>query len=135
MRLTNGLQTGILATFIYVGPESEAREALAPFFDMTPIVVAAKNIPFTQVPNVVLMGVTEASCNTSETLQSIHTVNVRQFAADTYISTFEKFDAFMKAYPDSRASAVILETFSNHAALSVPDEDTAYPWRDSKGSL
>ncbi|KAI0972366.1 FAD-binding domain-containing protein [Xylaria arbuscula] len=128
-------ETGILATLIYVGTETEARKALAPFFDLNPTIFAAKTVPFTQVPNVVIMGVTEASCNTTETLQSIHTLNARQLAADTYASVFDKFDAFLKQYPDSRASALVFETFSNHAVLAVPSDKTAYPWRDAKGNF
>lgn len=135
MGLTSVPKTSILATFIYVGSETEARKDLAPFFDLNPVVFAAKMIPFIQVPNVVLMGVTDASCYTSEGLHSIHTVNVRQFAAETYALVFDKFDAFMKEYPDSRTSAVILETFSNHATLTVPDDSTAYPWRDARGNV
>lgn len=117
-----------------MGTEAEAREKLAPFFSRNPVVFAAKMIPFSQIPNNVLMGVTDASCYTSEGLHSIHTVNVRQFAAKTYVAVFDKFDAFLKKYPDARTSAIILETFSNKAPLSVPDSSTAFPWRDAKGN-
>ncbi|KAI3322460.1 FAD-binding domain-containing protein [Xylariaceae sp. AK1471] len=89
-------ETGILTTIIYVGTETEARKDLAPFFDLKPVVFAAKMISFAQVPSVVLMGVTDASCNTTEGVHSIHTVNVRQFAAETYASVFDKFDGFLK---------------------------------------
>ncbi|KAI1810883.1 FAD-binding domain-containing protein [Poronia punctata] len=131
----NTNQTSILSTLIYVGTEEEARAKLAPFFDLNPVVVDARMIPFTEIPSVVLMGVTDASCSALESLQAIHTVNVRKFDADTYVSVFDKFDAFLKKYPDSRASAIILETFSNDAALAVPDDATAYPWRDARGNF
>ncbi|CAJ2509325.1 Uu.00g143510.m01.CDS01 [Anthostomella pinea] len=81
------------------------------------------------------MGVTDASCGTTNGLASIHTVNVRQFAPKTYLSVFNKFDSFLKRYPDSRTSALILETFANDAPLAVPDDSTAYPWRDARGNF
>ncbi|RWA14898.1 hypothetical protein EKO27_g140 [Xylaria grammica] len=126
-------ETGILATLIYAGTETEARRDFAPFFNLNPIVFAAKTISSIEIPTVTLMGITEASCNTTGSLQSIHTVTVRRLASETFSSVFDKFDAFVKQYPDSRASALIFETFSNNAVLSVPSDKTAYPWRDAKG--
>ncbi|KAI0409686.1 FAD-binding domain-containing protein [Xylaria palmicola] len=127
-------ETGILTSLIYVGTETEARKRLAVFFELNPVVFAAKVIPFAQVPNVLRMGATDASCNTTGGMRSILTVNVRQFVAETHLSVFDKFDDFMKQYPDSRSSALIFETFSNHATLTVPNEKTAYPWRDARGN-
>jgi hypothetical protein len=118
-----------------VGTEDQARNDLKPFFDLDPVVVVTENIPFSSVPSVVLNGVTDASCNTSETLNSIHTVNVRQWSADTFSSVFDEFDAYLKQYPDARTSAIIMETFSTAASTAIPDNATAYPWRDSKGYL
>ncbi|KAI1120067.1 FAD-binding domain-containing protein [Nemania abortiva] len=128
-------QTNILATLIYAGSETEARKDLAPFFDVSPVVFAAKTISFTQVPSVVIMGITDMSCNTTEGLHSIHTLNIRRFAVETYELVFDKFDEFSKKYSDSQGSAIIIETFSNHAALAVPDDRTAYPWRNARGNI
>ncbi|KAI1275691.1 FAD-binding domain-containing protein [Xylaria sp. FL0933] len=126
-------EVGLLATLIYAGTESEARKDLSCFFDINPTVAAARMISFTELPSVVVMGIVDASCDTIGGLHSIHTLNIRQFAAETYDSVFDKFDSFLKQYPDSRTSALIFETFSNQAVVRVPNERTAYPWRDAKG--
>ncbi|KAI0894256.1 FAD-binding domain-containing protein [Annulohypoxylon nitens] len=129
-------QTCILTTLIWVGPEDEARQSLAPFFDLNPVIVASKTIPVTDIPKSILMGVVEASCrNTKNGLASIHSLNVRRYSAETYSSVYDKFDAYMKQYPDTRTSVFIYEFFSNKAALSVPDDRTAYPWRDATGYM
>ncbi|KAI2605326.1 uncharacterized protein GGS25DRAFT_426205 [Hypoxylon fragiforme] len=39
---------------------------------------------------------------------------------------------FYQAHPDGRRSALVLESFS---AQAVPDEATAYPWRDARGNF
>ncbi|KAI1752889.1 FAD-binding domain-containing protein [Xylaria castorea] len=128
-------QTSILTTFVWAGPEDEALQSLAPFFDLKPVIVASKTLPVNMLPKVVLMGIIEASCKTTNGVTSIPSLNVRQFSAQTYSSVYDKFDAYLKQYPDSRTSAFIFETFSNHAPLSVPDDETAYPWRDATGNI
>ncbi|KAK6200721.1 hypothetical protein LQW54_009602 [Pestalotiopsis sp. IQ-011] len=129
-------KTSILSTFIYVGTEEAARSDLAPFFDLNPVVVAAENIPFQHVPNVV-NGVTDASCQTSQGLHSIHTFNVRKWTASAFSSIFTQFDAYLKQYEEARSanSAIIMGTFSAAASTSVPDGSAAYPWRDSAGYI
>ncbi|KAI1390513.1 uncharacterized protein F4822DRAFT_441886 [Hypoxylon trugodes] len=126
-------ETQILTTFIYAGPEEEARKELAPFFDLNPVIARLENIQSDRMPELIIMGITEASCNTTGGLHSIHPVCVRKLSAETYISVFDKLDTYYKTYEDVRASAVILEAFSNHAVAAVPDDATAYPWRDAKG--
>lgn len=97
----------------------------------------AESIPFQRVPDVALNGVTEASCHTSDGLHSIRTVNVRRWSAATLISVSEQFDSYLKQNEQARTanSAIIIETFSTAAATSIPDESTAYPWRDAVGYM
>ncbi|KAI0437928.1 FAD-binding domain-containing protein [Xylaria telfairii] len=128
-------ETSLLTTLVWAGPEDEALQSLAPFFDLKPVVVASKPVPVNVLPKVVLMGIIEASCNTTNGVTSIPSVNVRHFSAQTYLSVYNKFDAYLKKYPDGRSSAFIFETFASSGPLSVPDDQTAYPWRDSTGNI
>ncbi|KAI2471392.1 FAD-binding domain-containing protein [Annulohypoxylon bovei var. microspora] len=126
--------TQILATFIYSGPESEARQVLAPFFDIGPPVLRASSVPYSRVQHTILFG---AGVSTSPpgNVYVIFSANIRRFAAETYKSIFDKLDAFFKANPDARASSTIFQTFSNQAMTAVPDDATAYPWRDAIGDF
>ncbi|KAI1169934.1 FAD-binding domain-containing protein [Nemania sp. FL0916] len=128
-------QSSLLTTLIWAGSENEALQSLSSFFDLKPVIVASKEVPVNMLPKLVLMGIIEASCQTTNGITSIPSLNVRQFSAQTYLSVFNKFDAFVKQYPDSQSSAFIFETFSNHAPLSVRDSETAYPWRDATGNI
>ncbi|KAI1142783.1 FAD-binding domain-containing protein [Hypoxylon sp. FL0543] len=129
----NSESTQILSTFIYSGTEESARQVLAPFFELSPPVVRAGSCPYSQVQQTILFG--SFTTSPSGNIHDIFTVNVRRFAAETLKSTFDKFDAFYKAHPAARTSVAVLETFSNKAVAAVPDETTAYPWRDAKGNF
>ncbi|ETS74975.1 hypothetical protein PFICI_13459 [Pestalotiopsis fici W106-1] len=125
--------TCVLSTFIYVGTEEAARSELQPFFDLNPVIAAAEDIPFQRVPNVILTGFAEVTCNTTEGIHSIHTVNVRKFTAATFSSVFTQFDAFLKQYEDARSanSAIVIDNFGTAGPTSISDDSTAYPWRDA----
>ncbi|KAJ3580058.1 hypothetical protein NPX13_g507 [Xylaria arbuscula] len=128
-------QTNILATVFWAGTEAEAVKGLKPFFDINPVVAANKTLPADEIPKTVLLGIIQASCNTTNGIYGIHTVNVRQYSACTYSSVFDKFDAYLKQYPESQSSVLIFETFSTKSSLAVPDGETAYPWRDATGNI
>lgn len=68
-------------------------------------------------------------------IHDIYGVNVRKFSAKAFLSAFSKFDAFFEAYPSGRSCVAVLEMFPHQAMAAVPDEETAYPWRDAKGNL
>ncbi|KAI1412626.1 FAD-binding domain-containing protein [Hypoxylon sp. FL1857] len=129
----NSSATQIIATFIYSGPEAAAREVLAPFFELSPPVLRASTVQYSQVQQTILFG--SFTTSPSGNIHDIFTVNVRKFVAETLKSTFDKLDAFYKAHPDGRTSVAVLETFSNKAVAAVPDDTTAYPWRDAKGNF
>ena len=124
-----------MGTFVWPGPEQEARKVLAPFFDLKPQVSHVEVIPFWQVPTFILMGMSETFSNAKEGINSIYTANARKLSVETYKSTVDKFDALYKKTPAARGSAVVLEVFSTAVTAAIPDDATAYPWRDAIGNL
>lgn len=56
---------------------------------------------------------------------------MRNLSADTYQAAFEKLSAFWEKVPEARGSAIELELLGKPAAGAIPDDDTAYPWRDA----
>lgn len=128
------MKTQVIGTFVYSGPESRARQVLEPFFALNPPVVRASVVPWNEVPSVLIFGMV-AVLGLPGSIHSIFSANVRRFAIDTLNTAFDKFDAFYRANPDGRACAGILESFSNQAVAAVSTDDTAYPWRESKGNL
>lgn len=127
-------KTQVIATFVYCGPEAEGRKVLAPFFDLDPPAVRVSMTPYNKVASTIVFGMIP-TLSPPGSIRDIITVNIRKLHADTFISAFEKFDAFYRANPDGRSSAGLFETFSNHAVSAVSNDATAYPWRDAKGNL
>ncbi|KAI0382490.1 FAD-binding domain-containing protein [Hypomontagnella monticulosa] len=126
--------TQILVSFVYFGPETEAHRVIAPFLNLKPPVLRTNSVPYSQFHRTIFFG-SEAQICVPGRISDVFSVNVRKVSAETLKSTFDKLDAFLKANPDGRESHAILETFPNQAVISVPDEATAYPWRDSKGNF
>ncbi|KAI1098496.1 FAD-binding domain-containing protein [Jackrogersella minutella] len=131
---TNSNTTQIIVCFVYSGTESEARQVLAPFLDLSPPVLRTKSVPYSQIQQTILFGDGPLAFP-PRSIYSIFSVNVRRFAAETWKLTFDKLDTFYKANPDARSCAAVYETFSNQAVVEVQDDTTAYPWRDAKGNF
>ncbi|KAI0154622.1 FAD-binding domain-containing protein [Xylariaceae sp. FL1272] len=125
--------TQIIGTFAYSGPEDEGLALIKPFLDLKPPVVRQSVVPYSQVPHVILFGMI-AALGTPGTIHDIWTANVLEFSVDTLNSAFDQYDTFFRANPDIRGSVGILESFSTQA-VKASEQDTAYPWRDSKGNF
>lgn len=67
--------------------------------------------------------------------RSFYSANLRNLSASTFQATFDKMANFFATYPVARETSIDLETFSNQAMVSVPDDATAYPWRDALGYM
>lgn len=60
---------------------------------------------------------------------------MRTLSAPTYQTAFEKMAQFYSDHEDGRGAMLSLELFPNEAARAVPDDATAYPWRDTVAHL
>lgn len=45
---------------------------------------------------------------------------------------FNAMDGLYSSTPGVRQGTVLFEAWSNQAMMAVPDEETAYPWRDTQ---
>ncbi|KAH9904840.1 FAD-binding domain-containing protein [Xylariomycetidae sp. FL2044] len=126
--------TQIIGTFVYTGPEADARRILAPFYQLNPPVVRDSVVPYSEVPNTLVFGMIAAMAGPG-VIRDTWSVNIRRFSAEKFLSAFYKFDAFFQSNPAGRRSVALMETFPSQAMEAVPAESTAYPWREAKGNL
>ncbi|KAK8216671.1 FAD-dependent oxidase [Phyllosticta capitalensis] len=124
----------IIANLVYVGPEDAGREAIKPFLDLKPTVHEISMLPWNQLNSKAAFGATALECEKGGQ-HSMFGVNVRNVSASTYVDVFEKLDDFWNSNPAAQGSSFSLEFFSNSAMEAVPDDATAYPWRDTKAYL
>ncbi|KAK7707677.1 hypothetical protein SLS63_013705 [Diaporthe eres] len=124
----------LVANWVYFGPEAEARKVLAPILNLQPVALSVNFVPWNQLANTFLLGTDPQSCpgNRSE---NIYGINMRAMSASTYKAAVEKMSQFYVDHADGRQAMLSLEMFPNQAALAVPDDATAYPWRDTVAHL
>jgi hypothetical protein len=58
--------------------------------------------------------------------------NIRTVDTNLMVNVFEQLAGFFHNTPEARASGVVFESFPTQATRAVPDDDSAYPWRDVK---
>jgi hypothetical protein len=127
-------QTQILANWVYAGPEKEARKAMAPIFNLDPPTAAVSVVPWKDLVTTAGFNLDPVFCE-ANAIRSIYTTNVRKLSAKTYQTAFDKISRFFDDHPAGRGSSLELEIFPNQATVAVPDDATAYPWRDALGNM
>ncbi|KAK7532590.1 FAD-dependent oxidase [Phyllosticta citricarpa] len=124
----------IIANFVYIGPEDDGRKVIKPFLNLSPMVQEISTVPWNQLLSKAAFGATALECIKGNQ-HSMFGVNVRNISASTYIDVFEKMTDFWTRENAAQGSSFSIEFFSNAAMVAVPQDATAYPWRDTKAYL
>lgn len=96
---------------------------------MKPAVQNITVLPWSQINNDTSGGSGVAVC-VKGGIHSVFTLGLKNFDVATWISVFKQFSDLVTATPDAGESSILIEFFPNQAVLAVPNEATAYPWRD-----
>ncbi|KAL2824211.1 FAD-binding domain-containing protein [Aspergillus cavernicola] len=121
----------ILSNWVYLGPEDEGRELIAPLLDLNPSSTSISVVPYNRLIDTALGGLGVSIC--SSTYVAGYGVNYRELSSDTYQEVFQMMSDFYIQYPDGRASSVEMELFAPQAVAALANDATAYPWRDTLG--
>lgn len=124
-------QTQLMASLVYAGPEDAGLKAMAPLLDLGPFVFKnVSKIPWNKVSTGAQFQIDGQIC-ADQQIFDIYGFNLKTFDAPTMSSSLQKMADFYDAHPSARISAIVLETWPNQAVAAVPDDSTAYPWRDA----
>ncbi|ROW13666.1 hypothetical protein VPNG_04638 [Cytospora leucostoma] len=124
----------ILGTWAYLGPEDEAREVIAPLLALEPPVIVVQNIPTNKLLHAAAFGLIPVLERDSK-IRSAYSANMKNISGPALQNAFDKMCALYENHPDARGSVIEMEHFPNQAMAAVPDEETAYPWRDSRNNI
>lgn len=124
----------ILGTWAYMGPEDDARRIIAPLLALEPPVIAVQNIPTNKLLHTAGFGFVPL-IQRDIAIRSAYSANMRTISGPALLDAFEKMCALYQAHPDARASSIEMEHFPNQAMTAVPDEETAYAWRDARNNM
>lgn len=120
---------------MYLGSEEEGRKVLASVYALNASTISTTMVPWNQILEAQGFGLINAAlCEKNKTVD-YYGVTFRNFSAPAYQTVFEQLSALFNAIPDARGSTIQIETFSNIAQAAVPEDSTAYPWRDALGHV
>ncbi|KAG4025711.1 hypothetical protein MFRU_052g00300 [Monilinia fructicola] len=120
----------IVVTVEWIGSMQEALNIFAPFISLQPIQQNITQIPWYDLYDNISAGDSKMICE-GGTNTSIWAANLYSIDIPTFLQTFQDLAKFYSAYPDSRTSIWDIEKFANPITLSIPDDETAYPHRNT----
>ncbi|PHH80586.1 hypothetical protein CDD80_845 [Ophiocordyceps camponoti-rufipedis] len=129
---TNQMQVG--GNWVYFGPKEEGLKLLQPVFDLKPISSVVSIVPWNKLLATTGGNYDDLVC-LGNTVRDLYTLNQRRYSASGYQKAFNRMAKFFADYPGGRNSALVFEIFPNQATLAVPEDETAYAWRDATGYL
>ncbi|KAH6603848.1 hypothetical protein Trco_007294 [Trichoderma cornu-damae] len=130
-RTTNSVQVG--GNWVYYGPEKEARQELAPVFNLNATSTTSV-VQWNQIISHSGGGFDRFVCQPNQP-RSLFSLNQKIYSADGYQAGFEKIVEYFHKNPGGRDTTLVFEIFPNQAVAAVPDDSTAFPWRDFKGFI
>ena len=127
-------KTLIIGNWVYIGPREEGLRVMAPVLALNPPIANIQVVPWNKLIATAAGGADTAICQKNLS-RNTYWANLRNLSAPTFQATFDRVDEFFKKYPEASGTSVNLETFSNQAMAAVPDDSSAYPWRDALGHM
>lgn len=124
-------QTGLRASCVYHGTQAEAIPLLAPILDLGPKEKNITELPWNRLTAEGSFGLDARIC-TPGGQHELFAANLRHRNASAWVSMFNAMDELYASTPGARQGTVLFEAWSNQAMMAVPDEETAYPWRDTQ---
>ncbi|KAI4231750.1 MAG: hypothetical protein LQ349_005408 [Xanthoria aureola] len=126
--------TYIVVNAIYAGPLEGATPLLKPLGDIHPVQQNISTIPWRDVTTKAFFGTAAADC-TKGTNRNVYGSAIKTYDIPTFQTFFAGLQKLWADHPDTRQSVFFIEAFPTQAARAVPDEETAYPWRDTSVHL
>ncbi|KAK6218305.1 Type I Iterative PKS [Pestalotiopsis sp. IQ-011] len=123
-------QTQLMASLVYGGSQEDALKAMAPVLDLGPFDYQnVSTIAWNKLASEAMFQIGAAICVRGG-ISDVYGFNLKAFDAPTWSSSLQKMSDFYAANPDARGSVILLESWPNEAVQAVPEDETAYPWRD-----
>lgn len=119
-----------MLSLVYAGPKDKAVQAMAPILELGPSYSLIKEIPWTQVSTQTTFLLDGPVCEDGQ-IYDIYPVNWRTFNATSMTESFAKLAQFWDENESGKTAVITVETWPVQATMAVPDDATAYAWRDT----
>lgn len=122
------LRSTITINFIYYSPEAEAQQYLQPFYDLHPTRANFTVVPWNLLYTTLYFGADSIACKDNNRLFNGGAA-ATHIDVDAFTEYTTRFTGFWRQNPGVKP-AVVFSRLPNRAVRAVPDEETAYPYRD-----
>ena len=119
----------IILNAVYPGPMDQFQKLMKPFLDLKPAVQVIHTLPWNKLLSQAGFGL-DASVCVKGVAHSGFAAGVKNLSAPTFINAFAAYNDMYQKYPETQGSVLEIEFFPNQAVVAVPNDATAYPWRD-----
>ena len=127
-------QTYIFANFIYVGPLKEGMALIQPLINLKPFDQNITMIPWKDIETSSKFGIDALAC-IKGSFHSVWGLNLYQIDVPALIKAINFMDNVYKQNPGFREAFLALDMYSSRVTESVPDDATAYPYRNATARL
>lgn len=129
-------QAELFVNWVWLGSESEGHAFLSQFMELDPYSI--RNyvyIDTSQLNAVAGDGLGQNAFCARGIYSNTYSSNLRTYTASLFQESFATIEEFYSAWPDARASALVLEIFPNQAVVAKPRDFNAFAWRDTKAFI
>ncbi|CVL11636.1 related to 6-hydroxy-D-nicotine oxidase [Fusarium proliferatum] len=123
-------QTQLYAHWAYKGTETDARKHLSPILNMNLTATQMRVLPWNRLVENTFAGAAVTVCEPN-TNRNLYTLSMRNYSASTWEAVSSKLATFYTQYPQARSSSLLYEFFPNQAMAAIPQDETAFPRRDT----
>ncbi|KAF5857331.1 hypothetical protein ETB97_005946 [Aspergillus alliaceus] len=129
----------VVVSGLYNGPLSEAERLLAPLLrNATPIKQNVSIVPENELVYTATFGSQgnpTVACTGKGANRSVFGGAINTYDKATYVSFVKAFEDLVTTKTDLRGSVFFIEHFSNVKVQKIPDDSSAYPWRNITAHL
>ena len=128
------LQTVITGNLIYVGPLEEGIALIQPLIDLGPLAQNITEIPWKDLEDSSRFGTGHLTCIKGG-FHNVWGLNLYQLDVPTLIKAVDYMNNVFTQYPAFRRAFLAVDMFASGVTESVPDDATAYPYRNAVARL
>jgi hypothetical protein len=119
-----------MVSTVYVGPEEEGLALNQPFIDIGPSVQEMRMLPWNEVIRQNRFGADARGCVKGGS-HSIYGLNVYTWESSALVDVANSLSDFWSEHANLRESLFALEIHPKGVTTGIPDDATAYPFRDT----
>ena len=121
----------MLVNVIYVGPLAQGMEIIQPFLALPILRQNITMLPWKALEKAARFGTDAESCIKGQP-DSVYSLNLYNIDVPTLTDVFNYIGETLDAQPGLRSTLLAFDKYASRVTRSVPDAETAYPWRDTE---